>query len=170
MDEHVWVIFFVLNTHTHTHACKHTQTHTQTRTHAHAHIHAHACTHNTRTHKGVCKKPKNRKNQFKPIEPMQKFRFGLVLILLNKKLKSSVRFSVANFNKLNRQNRTEIYYYIIIYIKYIIFYKYLIWLWLTLCPLRHAYAILKKRERCFWPLAASFAWGSGLPSFHTQTI
>ena len=47
------------------------------------------------------------------------FRFGSVSILLCKKPKSSVRFSVANFNTPNRPNRTKIYYYIILY--YIIY-------------------------------------------------
>ena len=58
---------------------------------------------------GVCKKLTNRKNHFKLIEPMQKFQFGSVLVLLYKKPKISVRFSVANSNTPNWPNRTEIY-------------------------------------------------------------
>ena len=86
---------------------------------------------------GVCKKPRNKK---KPLQTDRtdakisiQFQFGSVSILLYKKLKISVRFSVANFNTPNRPNRTEIYYYIIFYIKYIIFCKYLtLTLWDTL--------------------------------------
>ena len=47
-----------------------------------------------------------------------RFWFGSVLILLYKKPKILVWFSVANFNAPNQLNQTEIYYYIIFYIKY----------------------------------------------------
>ena len=61
------------------------------------------------------------------------FRLSSVLVLLYKKSKISIRFLVANFNTPNWPNRTKIYYYIIFYIKYIIFCKYLtLTLWDTL--------------------------------------
>ena len=44
-----------------------------------------------------------------------------VSVLLYKKPKISVRFSVVDLNALNRSNQTKIYYYIIFYIKYIIY-------------------------------------------------
>ena len=56
-------------------------------------------------------KTKEPKNHFKSTEPMQKFRFGSVSVLLYLKPKISVQFSVANFNTLNRPNQTKIYYY-----------------------------------------------------------
>ena len=64
---------------------------------------------------GMCKKPKNRKNCFKTTEPMQKFQFGSVSVLLYKKLKISVQFFMANFNAPNQPNRAILLYIIILY-------------------------------------------------------
>ena len=84
---------------------------------------------------GVCKKPTNRKNRFKLTEPLQKSRLSSVSVLLHKKLKILVRFSVTDLNASNRLNQIEIYYYIIIlyFILNIHSIKFVTWAWAWPC-------------------------------------
>ena len=109
---------------------------------------------------------KNRKNCFKPSETELKFRFGLGSVRFQfyyvKNRKVRFNFQLQILIHQTDRNQTEIYYYIIFYIKYIIFCKYLtLTLWDTLWLF-----LKKKKEICL----GSFAFGGGPSSFHFKTI